>query len=130
MAANPVGRIIVAALACCAVVSIATGSRSLVAVLLGMAGPLAATIGSWMILERARVRTPDKVSGVMIKLFAAKMILFGAYIAAAIPLLPGARTVFMGSFVSHYIVLHVMEALHLRRLFSVRHGDGRRLGVS
>jgi len=54
----------------------------------------------------------------MIKLFAVKLLFFGAYVTAVVMSLPAGKTVFVASFVSQYILLHVMEAIYLRRLFS------------
>lgn len=101
-----------------AVMLTATGGRDAAAVVLGMAGPLTAAAGSWAALERLQSRSPDRVPRAMLKLFAAKMILFGAYCAAAVLLLRGAAGVFAASFAVHYVLLHVMEALYLRRLFA------------
>lgn len=130
MAAHPVTGMAGAAVVCAAILSVVAGLSGLPAVLFGMAGPAIVAIGSWIVVERVHQRAPDQVSGVMIKLFGAKILLFGAYAAAAVLLVPAGRTVFVVSFVSHYILLHFIEALYLRRLFSVRSVDGQRLGVS
>jgi hypothetical protein len=135
MATNPVTRMALAALACSLVISLATAGRSPLAVLLGMTGPLAAALVSWRLIARAHRRSPESASAVMIKLFGAKMLFFGAYVAAAIlSLPPQSRIPFVVSFVGHYILLHLVEALCLRRLFlqsgAVRGVDGKRLSVS
>jgi hypothetical protein len=75
-------------------------------------------------------RSPEQVSGAMIKLFGAKLILFGAYATLAVVLMPTGRIVFIVSFVTHYILLHMTEAVYLRRLFAVGDAAGSRLGVS
>jgi len=46
------------------------------------------------------------------------LLFFGAYVTAVVMSLPAGKTVFVASFVSQYILLHVMEAIYLRRLFS------------
>jgi hypothetical protein len=120
----------VAGLICFTLVVVATGGRSPFAVLIGMIGPLTAAIASWILLERVHARSPEQVSGAMIKLFAAKLILFGAYAALAVLLMPTGRIVFVVSFVAHYILLHMAEAVYLRRLFAVGDAAGPRLGVS
>ena len=93
MASNPVTRMTAAGLVCFALVVAATGGRSPFAVLIGMIGPLTAAIASWILLERVHARSPEQVSGAMIKLFGAKLILFGAYATLAVLLLPDARIV-------------------------------------
>lgn len=94
------------------------GAQHAWAALAGTIGPLAGALGTWLIVERAHARAPERTSGVMIKLFAAKMLLFGAYVAAVVVLLPDWTTVFVVSFTSQYILLHIMEAVFFRRLFS------------
>ncbi len=109
----------VASTACWAVVSVLLEGNARGAVLLGTAGPLAVAASTWLMVVRTYQRTPDRVSGLMIKLLAAKMALFGAYVAAAVMLLPAGHVVaFVVSFTSQYILLHLMEAFYLRRLFS------------
>jgi hypothetical protein len=130
MASNPVTRMTAAGLVCFALVVAATGGRSPFAALIGMIGPLTAAIASWILLERMHARSPEQVSGAMIKLFGAKLILFGAYAALAVLLMPAGRIVFVVSFVTHYILLHMTEAVYLRRLFAVGGAAGPRLGVS
>ncbi|MGH9309215.1 MAG: hypothetical protein ACRD1U_07570 [Vicinamibacterales bacterium] len=96
------------------------------AVLLGMAGPLAVAGSTWMLVVRLHQRAPDQVSALMIKLFAAKVVLFGAYVAVAVMRLSPENVVpFVVSFTCHYILLHLMEAFYLRRLFA---GDQHALG--
>jgi hypothetical protein len=123
-----------AALGCFVVVSLLTAGRSPLAVLFGLLGPLAAAVASWVLIERAYHQSQARASALMVKLFGAKMVFFGAYVAAVVLwLLPEARVPFVVSFVSHYILLHLMEALCLRRLFAARDRrmvDGQRLSVS
>jgi hypothetical protein len=103
---------------CCLVVVAATGWDSSGAALLGLAGPLAAAVATWIIVERQHARMPGRTPGVMIKLFAAKVLFFGAYVAAIVLLVPEWAMVFVVSFTSQYILLHALEAVFLRRLFS------------
>jgi hypothetical protein len=116
-----------AAVACCTAVMVIAGPNSRGAVLLGMLGPLAAALASWTIVERVHGRAPGRVPGLMIRLFAAKLVLFGAYVAALALLLPAGNVAFVVSFTCHYILLHVMEAVYLQRLFG---NAGQRWGVS
>jgi hypothetical protein len=129
MASKPVTRMALAALGCSVVVSLAVGGRGPLAVLAGMLGPFAAAAVSWVLIERAHGRAPETASAAMVKLFGAKMLFFGGYVAAAVLLLPESRIPFIVSFVSHYILLHLVEALSLRRLFAARAGDGERVSV-
>jgi len=126
MAANPLIRMTAAAAVLCAGLWIAAGRGNGGAVALGMLGPLAAALVTWFIVERTHARAPAQVSGVMIKLFGAKLVLFAAYVAAVVLLLASGNTAFVVSFTCHYILLHVMEAWYLRRLFA---GDGQHSGV-
>jgi hypothetical protein len=123
---RPIAWMAVASVACLAVLSLVMGPESRGAVLLGSLAPLAAAVGTWIVVERLHARKPEQVSGAMIKLLAAKMLFFGAYVAAAVTLLPLSVRAFVVSFISQYIMLHVIEALFLRRLFAA---PGRRIGV-
>jgi hypothetical protein len=95
------------------------------AVALGVVAPFAAAAGGWVIMQRAYARAPERLSGVMIRMLAVKMVLFGAYVAAAMILLPAGHLGFIASFTSTYILLHLMEALYLRRLLSAGIAAGR-----
>jgi hypothetical protein len=46
-------------------------------------------------------------------------VLFGAYVAAVVGLLDSGTSAFVASFTCQYIVLHLVEAMYLRRLFTV-----------
>jgi hypothetical protein len=118
MGSTPLISMTVASGVCCLAVVAITGRQHGSAALLGAAGPLFGALGTWVAVERAHRRGPERTSGVMIKLFAAKMLLFGAYVAAVVVLLPEWTTVFVVSFTSQYILLHIMEAVFFRRLFS------------
>lgn len=118
MAAKPLIRMTAAGAVLCTGLWLAGGPGTGGAVLLGMLGPLAAAVGTWTIVERTHARAPERVSGVMIKLFGAKLVLFAAYVAAVVLLLASGNVAFVVSFTCHYILLHVMEAVYLRRLFA------------
>jgi hypothetical protein len=127
MAAQVVGAMAGASLVCSAalfmVLPVGEGRG---AVLVGMAGPLAVAVSTWMLVTRLYQRAPDRVSALMIKLFAAKLMLFGVFVAVAVmSLSPGNVVPFVVSFTCHYILLHLMEAFYLRRLFA---GDHHALG--
>jgi hypothetical protein len=107
-----------AAAVCWGAVAILTGGHSM-AVALGMVGPLVAAVVSWIIVERTQASAPERVSAALIKLFAAKVLLFGGYVVMVATVFPEGRTAFIVSFTCHYILLHVVEAVYLRRLFAV-----------
>jgi hypothetical protein len=117
MATHPVTYMALASLVCAAAVSLFVGAGAERAVLLGMLGPFAVAAGSWAIVQRTHERAPARVSGLMIKLFAAKMLLVGGYVAAVVLLFPAGRIPFVASFTAEYALLHLMEAWYLRRLF-------------
>jgi hypothetical protein len=85
---------------------------------LGTLAPMLAALGTWVIVERQFARAPERTAGVLINLFAAKVLLFGSYVALVVLLVPEWATVFVVSFTSQYILLHIVEAVFLRRLFS------------
>jgi hypothetical protein len=86
--------------------------------LLGMVGPLASALVTWVVVARAAAAAPEKTTGVMVTGLAVKMVFFGVYVAG---MLKGAglRPVpFVLSFAAAFIALHAMEAGFLRRLFA------------
>ena len=115
---SPLGLMVTASLACAAGLMLLLGSESRGGVAAGAVGPLIAAVGTWIMVARLHRRAPAEVPPAMIKLFAAKMLLFGAYVAAAVTLLPISTRAFVASFASQYIMLHFMEAVFLRRLFA------------
>lgn len=100
-----------------AIIAIAGRSRA-AHVLLGMAAPLAATTVSWVWAERTFTRDPQRLTAVMIAGFAAKMVLFGAYVALVIGVAPLDPVPFVVSFTGYFIALYLVEALLMRRLFA------------
>ena len=114
-----------AGVVCWGALTLVMGSANRTAVLVGSLGPVVAALGTWVVVERLHRRAPARVSSAMIKLFAAKMLFFGAYVAAAVLLLPIATRAFVVSFTSQYIMLHFMEAVFLRRLFAASDGHAR-----
>ena len=83
---------------------------------LGLAAPLVAAICTHVAIARTHRRDPARLTGVMVRLFAGKFILFGAYIVLAMTGLSLDAAPFLLSFVAYFAVLHVAEAAHLRRL--------------
>jgi hypothetical protein len=124
MAAHPVTVMALASALCLLVTWLAAG-RQLGPALWGMVGPLAAAAATWVVLERTHARSPNRVSAALIKLFAAKLLFFGVYVAAVAMLLPAGRIAFALSFTAQYVLLHGMEAWYLRRLLT---GSSQALG--
>jgi hypothetical protein len=86
--------------------------------LLGMVGPLASALATWIVVARAAATAPARTTGVMVTGLAVKMVFFGVYVAG---MLKGAglRPVpFVVSFAGSFIALHAVEAGFLRRLFA------------
>ena len=102
-----------------AAVAVAISGRQVAAeVLLGMLAPLVAATVSWVTTERTFARTPERLTGVMIGAFGAKMLFFGAYVAVMLKVV-GLRPVpFVVSFTSFFVALYLVEALLMRRLFA------------
>ena len=93
-------------------------------IVLGMAGPLAAAVGTWVLVVRTYTTYPERLTPLMIQALAAKMVFFGAYVVVALEALPVRPVEFVMSFTSYFIALHVTEALCLRRLFVRGMGRG------
>lgn len=84
----------------------------------GMAGPLVGAVGSWVMIERTFRRDPARVTTLMYQSFLAKMVFFGAYLVAGVQGLSLRPAAFIVSFAGYFLVLHVIEAIWLRRLFA------------
>ena len=99
------------------------GTGTALEVLLGMVAPLVAVGTSWIMTERTYKENPGRVTPLMIKAFAGKIVFFGAYVAILLKQ-PWLQPVpFVASFTSYFIALYLVEALCLQRLFA--HGTRR-----
>jgi hypothetical protein len=87
---------------------------------LGMLAPLVAASVSWVFAVRTYARHPEWLTSVMMMSFAAKLVLFGAYVGLAIAVLRVRPVPFAASFTAYFIALHAAEAACLQRLFSER----------
>jgi hypothetical protein len=96
--------------------SAATGWRYEPELGLGMVGPLLIASASWLAMARASALGPERLMGVMMRLFALKMVLFGAYVTVLLGVFHLRRIPFVGSFAGFFIALYAMEALFLMRL--------------
>ena len=88
----------------------------MLAVMLGLVGPLLVASVSWVIAERTWRREPERLTGVMAAAFGAKMVFFAAYVAFMLSVLSLRPVPFVASFTTSFIALHLAEALALRRL--------------
>jgi hypothetical protein len=86
-------------------------------ILCGMLGPLAATVVSWLLAERKYCRRPEALTNLMIVLFGTKLVFFAAYLTVMLRVLSLRPMPFVVSFTIYFVVLHLIEALFLRRLF-------------
>jgi hypothetical protein len=116
MAVSPLAGMTVASMACAAVLLLLADDRP--GVLLGMLGPLAAALATWIVVERTHAREPARVSGTMVVLFGLKMVLYPAYVVAVVLLLDAGSTAFVVSFTCQIVLLYALEARYLRRLFA------------
>lgn len=94
------------------------GTRFGAELVLGMVAPLVIAVGTWVLIEQTHRRTPERVTGLMVAGFAAKMVFFGVYVAVMLKGLALQPVPFVASFTGYFIALHVMEAFALRRLFA------------
>jgi hypothetical protein len=94
------------------------GSQVFAETALGTLGPLVAACGSWLLIERTMRRDSTQVTPMMMKLFAVKMLFFGAFVVAAILGLRLRPVPFMVSFTSAFVAMYALEAFYLQRLFA------------
>jgi hypothetical protein len=87
-------------------------------ILLGIIGPLVVASVSWVLMERTHKRDPERLTPLMVKAFAGKMVFFGVYVAVALGVLSLRPVPFIVSFTSSFVALHLVEALCLRRLLA------------
>lgn len=91
-----------------------TGAETLA----GMAGPLLVGSASVVLTERTYRLAPDRVMPLMMMAFVVKMVVFGAYVAIMLSLASLQPVPFAASFITFFIVLHLVEAGRLRALFA------------
>jgi len=84
----------------------------------GMFGPLASAVISWALIHRQYRRHPEKMTALLIKSFAAKMVFFAVYITVLVSFGSVKPIPFAVSFACYFIALHVVEAIGLHRLQS------------
>ena len=109
---------VIGSLASALLIASAVGREAGREVVLGMLAPLAAAGVSWVLIERAYMRSPERLTGLMISGFAAKMVFFGGYVAVMLKTVGLHPVPFIASFTGYFIVLYLFEALLMRRLFA------------
>jgi len=92
------------------------GPDAVLATALGMLGPLASAVVSWIAMQRQHARQPERLTSLLIKAFAAKMIFFALYIVILLGIGRIRPVVFAVSFLGYFFCLHIVEAIGLRRL--------------
>ena len=95
-------------------------ARARLEVFCGMIGPLVVAVVSWIVMERAHRRSPQRLTAVMTAAFAAKLVVFGAYVVIMVRGLGLRPAPFAGSFAGYFMGLYAIEALFLKRLLSAR----------
>jgi hypothetical protein len=114
---SPVVWMIAGAIGSAIVAGLVTAPDIRAAIVLGMVGPLAATIGTWVAVEQAYRRDPLAVTGVMLRAWLIKALFFTIYVIAVIRGLGVSGQPFAVSLASYFLVLHTVEAMLLKRLF-------------
>jgi hypothetical protein len=112
---KPIGWLCAAAALSWMAATVLLDRASASAVLLGIIGPFAAVVATWLAVESAARRDLARVTPVMFKAFAVKLVFFGVYVAivvktAGVPPIP-----FVVSFTTCFVAFYVVEALCLQR---------------
>jgi hypothetical protein len=104
-------------LASAALASMVWGARAGTEVWLGMLAPLLVVIVTWTMIERVYRQHPERLTAVMMKAFAGKLVFFGAYVGVVIGVMRARPIPFIVSFTAYFIALHLVEALCMKRMF-------------
>jgi hypothetical protein len=84
----------------------------------GSLAPLMVVIISWLIVKRVYRANPAGLMGVLLAGMAIKLMFFAAYAFVMLRVLHLRPIPFVASFTASFIVLHNLEALLMRRLFT------------
>ena len=113
---TPVWWMFAVAAGTCAVAAALTPDGARLELLLGMLAPLFSAVVTWVVTAHTHQSAPERMTGVMVTGFAARMIFFGAYVVVMLRVV-GLRPVpFVISFTSYFIAMYAMEAVFLKRL--------------
>jgi hypothetical protein len=85
-------------------------------VLLGVTAPVLTTAISWVSVTRAWATAPASSLAVMIRGFAVKAVFFIAWVTIVLKGFEVRPEPFVASLTVSFLVLHLMEAWHLKRL--------------
>lgn len=94
------------------------GPRANPEVLYGMLGPMTAVLVSWVVIRRAYGANPAGLMGVFVAGIAVKLLFFAAYAVVMLRVVDVRPVPFVVSFTCYFVVLHNLEALFMRRLFT------------
>ncbi len=83
----------------------------------GMAGPLLMGVITVELVVRTFNRSPEKLTNMMIKSFAGKMIFYALYVVVVLTTTSLDAMIFVFSFSGFFILLHMVEALYFRAKF-------------
>jgi hypothetical protein len=86
--------------------------------LYGLLAPLVVVAVSWLVVKRAYLANPAGLMGVLLAGMAIKLMFFAAYAFAMLRVMHLQPIPFVASFTASFIVLHNIEALFMRRLFT------------
>ena len=89
-------------------------------VLFGMLAPLAGAAITWILAARLFPSRPELLTSMMVAAFGAKVVFFGAYVALMLKVLQLEPMPFVASFTGYFVMLHIVEAVYLQRLFAGR----------
>ncbi len=86
-------------------------------IFLGMIAPLIIGVISIVYLSIVHKKSPEKVTSVIVKSFAGKMVFYAVYFVYIFAFYTFNPMPFILSFVGYFITLHIGEALFLRSIF-------------
>ena len=90
----------------------------------GMAAPLVAAAGTWVMVERGARTNPAGLTSLMMTAFVVKLVLFGVYVVVMMRGIKVTPMPFIASFTAAFVGLYVAEAMLMRRLFTPRESAG------
>ena len=86
--------------------------------LYGFLAPLMTFVISWSVVKRAYRANPSGLMPVLLVGMVLKLLFFAAYAAVMLRVLHMRPIPFVATFTTSFIVLHNIEALRMRRLFT------------
>jgi F0F1-type ATP synthase assembly protein I len=98
------------------VVNFVAGRQAMMDIWLGMAGPLIATIISWIAMVRQYAQNNRGMTRLLIRAFAAKVVFFAVYIIVLLRSRCVRPIPFVICFAGFYLALHILEAIGLSRM--------------